>query len=145
MNSLITVDLDEEIKKIHAIGGNVKPIRGAHLPAYVDHHPGVDDVGRLSAEALAMSYEEAAKEIEEMGTVLTGEVKASEVATLDMVKELEKYRSATQQAVKECKTAAEAYRKEAKTLFDLVQARAMAADNVRVMCMEMVSKIKTVD
>jgi hypothetical protein len=141
---LANVDLEEEIRKIHTIGGNVKPIRGPHLPAYVEHHPEVDDVGRLSAEALAASYEKAAKEIEGMGETLTGEVRASEVAVMDAVKELERYKTVTQAAVDECKKAAEAYRKEAKELFELVQARAMAADNVRAMCMEMVSKIKTI-
>jgi hypothetical protein len=141
---LVDVDLDEEIRKIHVISGRVQPIRGPNLPAYVEHDPGVDDVGRLSAEALAASYENAAKEIEGLGMTLTGEVKASEVAVMDAVKELERYKTVTQAAVDECKKAAEVYRTEAKELFELVQARAMAADNVRMMCMEMVSKIKTI-
>jgi hypothetical protein len=142
--NLASIDLEGEIRKIHAISNNVRPIRNTHLPEYVEHHPEVDDVGRLSAEALAMSYEKAAAEIEEMGKILTGEVKSSEIAVLDTVKELERYKAVTKQAVDECKAAAEAYRNEAKDLFELVQARAMAADNVRVMCLEMVSKIKTV-
>jgi hypothetical protein len=142
--NLVHVDIEEEIRKIHSISGNVQPIRGPNLPAYVEHHPGVDDVGRLSAEALAASYEKAAQEIEGMGETLTGEVKASEVAVMDAVKELERYKTVTQSAVEECKKAAEVYRTEAKELFELVQARAMAADNVRMMCMEMVSKIKTI-
>jgi hypothetical protein len=141
---LVNVDLDEEIRKIHSIKGNIRPIRGPNLPAYVEHDPNVDDVGRLSAEALAASYEKAAQEIEGMGETLTGEVKASEVAVMDAVKELERYKAVTQSAVEECKKAAEVYRVEAKELFELVQARAMAADNVRMMCMEMVSKIKTI-
>jgi hypothetical protein len=141
---LAQVDIEDEIRKIHAISGNVKPIRGPNLPAYIEHHPNVDDVGRLSAEALAVSYEKAAKEIEGVGEALTGEIKASEVAVVDVVKELERYKEVTQSAVEECKKAAEAYRAEAKQLFELVQARAMAADNVRSMCMEMVNKIKTI-
>lgn len=138
----IAGEFSDEIRKIHPT--NVKSLHGPNLPAYVNHHPGVDDVGRLSAEALAMSYEKAAKEIEDMGKLLIGEVKSSEATVLDVVKELERYKEVTKQAVDECKAAAESYRAEAKNLFDLVQARAMAADQVRVLCLEMASKIKTI-
>lgn len=135
----------DELQKMHGPnGGNIRTLRGPNLPSYVDHHPEVDDVGRLSAEALAISYENAAKDIEAMGKALVDEVKSSEVQVLDTVKELERYKAVAQQAVDECKAAAETYRKEAKDLFALVQARAMAAENVRQLCTEMVGKIKTV-
>lgn len=141
----LTGDFSDELRKMHGPnGGNIRTLRGPNLPSYVDHHPEVDDVGRLSAEALAISYENAAKDIEAMGKALVDEVKSSEVQALDTVKELERYKAIAQQAVDECKAAAETYRKEAKDLFALVQARAMAAENVRQLCTEMVGKIKTV-
>lgn len=37
------------------------------MPSYVEHVDGVDDVGRLSAEAIVQQYENAAKQVEEMG------------------------------------------------------------------------------
>jgi hypothetical protein len=40
------------------------------LPEYLEHREGTDEIGRLSAEAVAASYESAAKEIEKMGAEL---------------------------------------------------------------------------
>jgi hypothetical protein len=40
------------------------------LPEYLEHREGADEIGRLSAEAVAASYESAAQEIEKMGTEL---------------------------------------------------------------------------
>jgi hypothetical protein len=40
------------------------------LPEYLEHREGADEIGRLSAEAVAASYESAAREIEKMGAEL---------------------------------------------------------------------------
>jgi hypothetical protein len=40
------------------------------LPEYLEHREGADEIGRLSAEAVAASYESAAQEIEKMGAEL---------------------------------------------------------------------------
>lgn len=40
------------------------------LPPYVEHKPGVSDVGRLTAEALVKEYESTAKSINEVGEEL---------------------------------------------------------------------------
>jgi hypothetical protein len=137
------IDIDAEIRNIRSLSGNVmRPVARLESVEY-NPTPTVNDVGRLSAEALAMSYESAAKELEELGQVLIGEVKANEVAALDVVKDLERQREVTRQAVEQVKETAGAYRAEAKELSDHVQSRALAADNVRVVCLELVNKIKT--
>lgn len=45
-------------------------VRSPELPAYLEHRPGTDEVGKLSAEAVAKSYELAALEVEKMGEEL---------------------------------------------------------------------------
>ena len=47
-------EIEQEIRR------SVMPNR-ARMPNYVEHHPDADDVGRLTAEALVMTYEASAK------------------------------------------------------------------------------------
>ena len=42
------------------------------MPDYVEHRNGVNEVGKLSAEAVVREYEAAVKEIEALGTELAG-------------------------------------------------------------------------
>lgn len=114
------------------------------MPDYVSHHPQVDEVGRLSAEALAMSYESAAKEIEAMGNSLADELKLCEQHTVNLVRELQRVREETAMAVQQSAATAQAYRDEAKALFDQVQGRSIAAAKVREVCRSIIEKdIKT--
>jgi hypothetical protein len=48
------------------------------LPEYLEHREGADEIGRLSAEAVAASYESAAQEIEKMGAELKERAKLCE-------------------------------------------------------------------
>lgn len=132
MNSIdqITKDIEAGIKR-------AVPARRAVPP-----QPTVEDVGRLTGEALAMSYEAAAKQIEEMGRHLTEEIKGCEQSVLDMVKELDGFKAATRQAVEQCELTARAYREEARHLSSHVQDRCAAADDVRKLCDQMIAKIR---
>jgi len=53
------------------------------LPEYLEHREGTDEIGRLSAEAVAASYESAAKEIEKMGEELKERAKLCEKLVAD--------------------------------------------------------------
>src|SRR6184192_1278090 len=53
------------------------------LPPYLEHRDGVDDVGKLSAEAVAKSYELAAQEIEKMGEELKERTRLCEKLVAD--------------------------------------------------------------
>jgi hypothetical protein len=110
--------------------------------ANVSPNPKIDDVGRLTGEALAMSYEAAAKQVEEMGRHLVEEVKSCEQSSLDVVRELDRFRETTSKAIEDCKRTAEEYRKEAAHLSAHVKDRVAAADDVRRLCEEMIAKIR---
>jgi hypothetical protein len=134
-----TVDsIEEEIARIVPLRRGATPA----LPEGLEHQEGVDDVGRLSSEALALSYESAAKHIEEMGQSLTEEIKSCEQLALDIIKDLERVKTKTDEAVAECKRVAESYRDEARALFTHVQNRAVLADKVRKLCLDMSGDIK---
>jgi hypothetical protein len=139
VNDDLAEQIDAELARIIPRKPTAKVLE---LPVY-NHHPEVDDVGRLSAEALAMSFEGSANRIEEMAKHLWDEVKSCEQSTLEIVRELDAYKDRTRQAVDECKRAAKAYRDEAKVLFEHVQSRALVADKVRQACLEMIGNIKT--
>jgi hypothetical protein len=53
------------------------------LPEYLEHREGADEIGRLSAEAVAASYESAAQEIEKMGAELKERAKLCEKLVAD--------------------------------------------------------------
>jgi hypothetical protein len=134
----IADSIEDEIARIVPLRRGTAP----ELPTGIEHSPDVDDVGRLSSEALAMSYESAAKHIEEMGKNLIDEIKSCEVIALDIVKELERVKGHTAEVVNECKQLAEDYRGEARKLFAHVQNRALLADKVRKLCIDMSGDIK---
>ena len=48
------------------------------MPPYVEHHADVDQIGKLSAEAVIAQYEGAVKALEDMGTTLIDCVKRAE-------------------------------------------------------------------
>jgi predicted ribosome quality control (RQC) complex YloA/Tae2 family protein len=116
------------------------PVR-FQLPEYVQHADGIDDVGRLSSEALVKTYEESAKKFEDTAAALHEGMKACEAETAAMVKELERIQSETEATIKRCEEAAQAYRDEAKAVFKRIQNRAMLADRVRKTCDELIGDI----
>jgi hypothetical protein len=112
------------------------------MPSYVTHAEEVDDVGRLSAEAIAMSFETSAKRIEQMGRALIESTRECEQETLRLVKELERVRTENEQAVEKCQETAHAYRAQAKELFEKIQERSTNAARVREACDAMIDQLK---
>lgn len=112
------------------------------LPEYVKHAEGIDNVGRLTSEALVMSYEASAKKLEDLGASLLDEMKQSRETALRMVRECEAIMKETEDAVEQCKAAAQVYREQAKSVFDQLQQRALMAEKVRKTCAEVMNEIK---
>jgi methyl-accepting chemotaxis protein len=112
------------------------------MPDYVTHDPDVDYVGKLTSEALVMSYEATAKQIEAMGQGLVEGVKECEQSALAFIKELERVKQETEEAVKQCLAAAEVYREQARELFKQIQDRAMLAAKVRETASAMIDDLK---
>lgn len=104
--------------------------RTTPMPDYVEHRTGIDDIGKLSAEAMVRGYEETAKAIEAMATELTERARQCEA----MVRETMTVRD-------EVKEVAARYREEAKRIFLHVEDCAMVAAEVRKTCNEMKTKI----
>lgn len=129
-------DMETDMRRMVSLHNSSNVTR---MPAA--HSPGVDEVGRLTGEALTLSYENAAAKIEEMGRQLMEDVKSCEQSSLEVVRELDRYKEMTLQAVNECKAAAEAYRSEARSLFEHVQSRCIIADKVRKTCKELSGEI----
>jgi hypothetical protein len=131
-------ELEDNIAELVGQSTAVMP----RMPTYVQHHPQVDEVGRLSAEALAMQYEGAAKQIEAMGNSLTAEMRRCEEETIAMVRNCERVREETAAAVDVCQQTAAAYRDEAKALFERIQSRSIMAEKVKTACSSMMNEIK---
>jgi hypothetical protein len=120
----------------------VVPHRSMRIPNYVEHNEEVDEVGRLSSEALVMTYEASAKRIEAMGSGLIEAMSECRKYTTQMVAELERVEQETEEAVKGCLAAAEVYRGQAKELFENIQNRAILAAKVRETASTMIEELK---
>src|SRR5258708_19601695 len=64
----------------HAIGFPPPKVQTSSppMPPYVEHHADVDQIGKLSAEAVIAQYEGAVKALEDMGTTLIDCLKRAE-------------------------------------------------------------------
>lgn len=102
------------------------------MPDYVQHREGVNEVGRLSAEAVAREYEAAAKEIEAMGAEMQKAAKECEAMT-----------SGVHSMIAEIKATAQYYRDEGKKIFERIEACALMTSEVRATCDALKSKIAT--
>lgn len=100
------------------------------LPPYVNHNPVVDAIGQLSAEAIVQQYEEAAKAFEAMGADL-----------IDCAKKAEKMAADVKFAIEFVAETAQAYRNEAKIVFERIEAASLLTSQVKEVCEEMRKKI----
>ena len=104
--------------------------RSPAAPEYVEHKADVPEIGRITAEAVAIDYEAAAKEIETMGKYL-----------VDLQKRLEEEIKAVHDAVVEVKGVARQYRDEGLKLFNKLEEAALLTKSVRETCTQLASKI----
>jgi hypothetical protein len=101
------------------------------MPPYVEHHANVDQIGKLSAEAVIAQYEGAVKALEEMGATL-----------IDCVKRAEKMAAGCKDAITFVQDTAQKYREEAKLIFDRIEQASVMTAEVRSVCDEMRKKIE---
>jgi hypothetical protein len=120
-------------RAIGAIGFAPPKVRtpSAPMPAYVEHHADVDQIGKLSAEAVVAQYEGAVKALEDMGATL-----------LDCVGRAEKMAAGCKDAISYVQETAQKYREEAKLIFDRIEQASVMTAEVRSVCDEMRKKIE---
>src|SRR5882724_9245782 len=108
-------------------------VRTQSLPIspYVEHHANVDQIGKLSAEAVITQYEGAVKALEAMGTTL-----------IDCVKRAEKMAAGCKDAIAYVQDTAQKYREEAKQIFDRIEQASVMTAEVRSVCDEMRRKME---
>lgn len=100
------------------------------MPDYVEHRDNVNEVGRLSAEAVVREYEAAAKEVEAMGDELKSRIERLEATKVDALAALD-----------EIKQTAQSYRDEGKRVFAQIEDCALMTAEVRETCGALKSKI----
>jgi hypothetical protein len=66
------------LPSIHIVPNDDHPLPKGPMPDYVEHKEGVNQVGRLSAEAVVREYDAAVKEIEALGAELIEAAKQCE-------------------------------------------------------------------
>jgi hypothetical protein len=101
------------------------------MPPYVEHRADVDQIGKLSAEAVIAQYEGAVKALEAMGTTL-----------IDCVQRAEKMAAGCKDAIAYVQDTAQKYREEAKLIFDRIQQASVMTAEVRSVCDEMRKRIE---
>ena len=100
------------------------------MPPY-EYHAEVDQIGKLSAEAVIAQYEDAVKALEAMGTTL-----------IDCVQRAEKMAAGCKDAITYVQDTAQKYREEAKVIFDRIEQASVMTAEVRSVCDEMRKRIE---
>lgn len=127
-------ELDQLEREINNTVGPHRP-RGtvrslSPMPDYVEHRNGVNEVGKLSAEAVVLEYEAAVKEIEALGTELQEAAKKCEAMVADV-----------HSVVGEIKEFAARYRDQGKRYFLQIEAVSLMTTEVRETCETLKKKI----
>jgi len=99
------------------------PLPKGPMPDYVEHREGVNQVGKLSAEAVVREYDAAVKEIEALGAELAEAAKKCEAMV-----------AGVHAMVTEIKELAANYREEGKRYFLQNEDCSQMTDEVRSVC-----------
>ena len=108
--------------------GGDHPLPKGPMPDYVEHKEGVNQVGKLSAEAVVREYDAAVKEIEALGTELAEAAKKCEAMV-----------AGVHSMVNEIRELAANYREEGKRYFLQIEDCSLMTSEVRTVC-EMLKK-----
>lgn len=100
------------------------------MPDYVEHKEGVNQVGKLSAEAVVREYDAAVKEIEALGAELSEAAKKCEAMV-----------AGVHAMVSEIKELAANYREEGKRYFLQIEDCSLMTAEVRTVCETLKKKI----
>ena len=107
-----------------------RPLPKGPMPDYVEHKEGVNQVGKLSAEAVVREYDAAVKEIEALGAELTEAAKKCEAMVANV-----------HAMVTEIKELAANYREEGKRYFLQIEDCSLMTSEVRSVCETLKKKI----
>ena len=110
--------------------GDDRPLPKSPMPDYVEHKDGVNQVGKLSAEAVVREYDAAVKEIEALGAELA-----------DAAKKCEAMVAGVHAMVGEIKELAANYREEGKRYFLQIEDCSLMTSEVRSVCEVLKKKI----
>jgi molybdopterin converting factor small subunit len=100
------------------------------MPDYVEHREGVNQVGKLSAEAVVREYDAAVKEIEALGTELAEAARKCEAMV-----------AGVHTVVNEIRELAANYREEGKRYFLQIEDCSLMTSEVRTVCATLKKKI----
>src|SRR2546422_7162112 len=106
------------------------PLPKGPMPDYVEHKEGVNQVGKLSAEAVVREYDAAVKEIEALGAELTEAAKKCEATV-----------ASVHSVVREIKELAANYRDQGKRYFLQIEECSLMTSEVRTVCEALKKKI----
>lgn len=107
-----------------------EPLADGPMPDYVEHKEGVNQVGKLSAEAVIREYDAAVKEIEALGNELT-----------DAARKCEAMVAGVHAMVDEIRELAANYREEGKRYFLQIEDCSLMTSEVRSVCETLKKKI----
>src|SRR6185436_20149216 len=107
-----------------------EPPANGPMPDYVEHKEGVNQVGKLSAEAVIREYDAAVKEIEALGSELIDAARKCEAMVADV-----------HAMVDEIKELAANYREEGKRYFLQIEDCSLMTSEVRSVCETLKKKI----
>ena len=106
------------------------PLPRGPMPDYVEHKEGVNQVGKLSAEAVVREYDAAVKEIESLGAELA-----------DAARKCEAMVAGVHSVVNEIRELAANYREEGKRYFLQIEDCSLMTAEVRTVCATLKRKI----
>ena len=107
-----------------------RPLPKGPMPDYVEHKEGVNQVGKLSAEAVVREYDAAVKEIEALGAELSEAAKKCEAMV-----------AGVHAMVNEIRELAANYREEGKRYFLQIECCSLMTSEVRSVCETLKKKI----
>ena len=107
-----------------------RPLPKGPMPDYVEHKEGVNQVGKLSAEAVIREYDAAVKEIEALGVELA-----------DAATKCEAMVAGVHSMVNEIKELAANYREEGKRYFLQIEDCSLMTSEVRTVCQTLKKRI----
>src|SRR5207244_2536427 len=118
------------LPSIHIVPNNGHPLPKGPMPDYVEHKEGVNQAGKLSAEAVVREFDAAVKEIEALGAELTEAANKCEAMV-----------AGVHSMVNEIKELAANYREEGKRYFLQIEECSLMTSEVRIVCEALKKKI----
>lgn len=112
-------------------------------PDYVHPNPEVSEGGRLSAQAMAMEYEKAARAMESTAHELVALAQRCDQDCMVVIENNEQVHAKIDAVVAECRETAASYRQEAKAIFDQIQNASLIVDDVRRTMQAAIHRIRT--